>query len=107
MLDGDLNLARARFFRALSDETRIAIIHALKKNGRMSVMEICSALKKEQSNVSHHLACLRNCGVVQVQKNGKNMIYFLRNNEVTEILGLAEKHVRDALESILACEVVK
>ncbi len=102
-----MNLARVRFFRALGDETRIAIMNALKKNGRMTVTEICSAVKKEQSNVSHHLACLRNCGIVRVKKNGKNAAYSLRNSEVVKILHLVDGHVKGALESILACEVVR
>lgn len=107
MLEGDLNLARARFFRALGDETRIAIIYALKKNRSMSVNEICSAVKKEQSNVSHHLACLRNCGIVQVKKNGKSVVYSPKNSETAKILRLSERHIRGVIESILACEVVK
>lgn len=107
MLEGDLNLARARFFRALGDETRIAIIYALRKNRRMNVMEICNTLKKEQSNVSHHLACLRSCGIVQVKKNGKNVVYSLRSDEAAKILSIAEGHVRGALQSILTCEVVR
>jgi len=71
MLNGDLTTAKKYFFSALSDETRLSILHALKENGEMCVNDICKATGKDQSLVSHHMACLRNCGLVNTEKNGK------------------------------------
>lgn len=107
MLYGNIISAKASFFRALSDETRISIVDALKKNEWMNVGEICSEIGKEQSIVSHHLSCLRNCGLVRTKKKGKFIHYALNGQLIEDILNSAEKHVNNLFESILTCEVVK
>lgn len=107
MLDRDLPSAEAAFFRALGDGTRLKILGLLKDQGELSVSELCSEIEKEQGTVSHHLACLRNCGLVTTRRDGKNIIYALNSKEkISKILSLTEDHVRDAIEGILKCEVV-
>ncbi|MFQ6050922.1 MAG: ArsR/SmtB family transcription factor [Candidatus Hydrothermarchaeota archaeon] len=106
MFDGDLTLAKARFFKALGDETRIKILEALRKNRWMSVTDICDETGKEQSSISHHLACLRNCGLVKTKKKGKFILYSLNGDLVQEILKLSDNHVRTLFEKILACEIL-
>lgn len=107
MLNGNLTTANKCFFGALSDETRLSILYALKENGSMSVSDICNATGKEQSLISHHMGCLRNCGLVNSEKNGKFVIYSIKNNLISEILDLSDRHVKDMFEGILSCEVVK
>lgn len=99
--------AKAGFFKALSDETRISIVDALQKNKWMNVGEICEEIGKEQSIVSHHLSCLRNCGLVKTKKEGKYTLYSLNGDIISEILDLTEKHVNALFENILSCEVIK
>lgn len=107
MFNGNLTTAKKYFFSALSDETRLSILYALKKNGKMSVKEICNATKKEQSLISHHIACLRNCGLVNSEKNGKFVFYSIKNDIISEILDLSDKHVKEMFEDILSCEIVR
>ena len=106
MIHGDLITARIHLFRALADRTRLEILDLLRERGEMSVTAICEAIGKEQNLTSHHLSCLRNCGLAQTRRDGKNIYYSLRNEKVTELFSKADAHVREVLESVLSCEVV-
>ncbi len=107
MLNGDLNTAKKYFFSALSDETRLSILYALKENSSMCVNDICKATGKDQSLISHHLTCLRNCGLVNTEKNGKFVVYSIKNELISKILDLSDKHVKEMFEGILSCDIVK
>ena len=72
----------------------------------MCVSDICKATGKDQSLISHHMSCLRNCGLVNTEKNGKFVVYSIKNEHVSKILDLSDKHVKEMLEGILSCEVV-
>ncbi|MFP3230207.1 MAG: metalloregulator ArsR/SmtB family transcription factor [Caldisphaera sp.] len=95
------------FFTALADKTRLEIVLFLIKSGESSVQEIANNLGKSQSLISHHLSCLKNCGVVNVVKKGKFSIYAINNKEVIEIINLAINHVSSYSKSILSCDVLK
>jgi DNA-binding transcriptional ArsR family regulator len=95
------------FFKALADRTRLQIVLFLMDKGEATVMEISENIGKSQSLVSHHLSCLRNCGVVKVNKKGKNSLYSISTEEVREILKTALKHVEKYSQSILACDIIK
>ncbi|MFQ6062504.1 MAG: ArsR/SmtB family transcription factor [Methanosarcinales archaeon] len=107
MLDRNLSTAKKHLFKALSDETRLAILYALKDNGKMYVTDICNAIGKEQSLISHHMACLRNCGLVNTEKDGKFVYYSIKNDLIVQILDLCDQHVETMFKDILKCEVVK
>ncbi len=107
MLNGDLNTAKKYFFSALSDETRLSILYALKEKSSMCVNDICKATGKDQSLISHHLTCLRNCGLVNTEKNGKFVVYSIKTELISKILDLSDKHVKEMFEGILSCDVVK
>lgn len=108
MLDQNLTGAEAYFFRALGDETRLKILNLLKDREELNVSEVCKEIEKEQGTVSHHLACLRNCGLVTTRREGKSIIYSLNGKDrIHTILELADRHVRETIEDILRCEVVR
>lgn len=107
MLYGDMTAVKARFFKALSDRSRISILEALREKEQMNVGEICEALNMEQSTVSHHLRCLRNCGLVRTRKEGKQVFYSLNGEIVEKLLVLSGKHVKALAQEILSCDVLK
>jgi DNA-binding transcriptional ArsR family regulator len=94
------------FFVALSDRTRLEIVIYLMQREKATVQEISNSLKKSQSLISHHLSCLRNCGIVKVTKSGKFSNYSINGDRVRKIIEEAINHVRDYSKSILSCEVV-
>jgi DNA-binding transcriptional ArsR family regulator len=98
--------ARENLFRALADGTRQEILEILAKDGAMNVTDLCRRLGKDQNLVSHHLSCLRNCGLVSVTERGRFAIYSIRNRNVLRLLGIADKHVAGIINDVLSCVVV-
>lgn len=71
-----------RFFSALSNPTRLAILEEL-RNGPRNVNQISEALGQEQSMISHNLKPLVTCRFVFVEKKWKERLYSL-NRETME-----------------------
>lgn len=62
--------------KVLSDSTRLAVLEAL-MSGPHNVGELIEQLNVEQSLLSHHLAILREHGLVEAHRAGKAVIYQL------------------------------
>ena len=56
-------------FRSLGDPARLAIVRRL-AGGEARVTDLTSELGLAQSTVSKHLACLRDCALVNVRAAG-------------------------------------
>ena len=82
------------FFSNLSNPLRINIIVSLKESAK-NVTEISKDLKVEQSKVSHALASLKNCNIVDVKQKGKQRIYSLNKKTIVPMLKLIDKHAND------------
>ncbi|MGC8648032.1 MAG: ArsR/SmtB family transcription factor, partial [Candidatus Micrarchaeia archaeon] len=92
------------FFHAISDYSRFSILRSILEK-EMSVSEIVAATGIEQSNVSHHLQCLLNCGMVNSRKKGKSRLYSV-NKEARTIVREIEKHIDSYEKSIISCNIV-
>lgn len=66
----------ARFFLALADPTRLALLDELRA-GEKTVGELVSALGCPQPKVSRHLKVLREAGLVHDRRDGRNVSYAL------------------------------
>ena len=62
--------------KVLSDPTRLAVLETL-MSGPKNVGELIEQLDVEQSLLSHHLAVLRDTGLVEASREGKVMVYQL------------------------------
>ncbi len=62
--------------KVLADTTRLAVLESLMDCPK-HVNELAHALHIEQSLLSHHLAQLREAGLVQATRDGKAMLYEL------------------------------
>jgi len=80
------------FFSKLANPLKTSILELLKEKGPLSVNEISTQLKIEQSKLSHALAPLRKCNIVQTTKQGKNRLYNLNKNTILPLLKLVDKH---------------
>jgi DNA-binding transcriptional ArsR family regulator len=60
--------------KALGELNRLRIVHLLLKR-QMSVNEVSEHLKMSQYNVSKHLRILKEAGLVEVEKLGKQRLY--------------------------------
>lgn len=70
-----------RMFKAFADETRLRILHLLKRRKEMCVCDIMQILRLPQSKVSRHLAYLRSAGLVRDRKQGLWSYYALSKPE--------------------------
>ncbi len=82
------------FFQHLASPIKIEIITALKEK-QMSVSELAKKIGVEQSKLSHALASLRYCTIVQVKQKGKKRIYSLNKKTILPILKILDKHRRE------------
>lgn len=79
------------FFRNLANPLKIKIISALKEK-ESSVNDLTYELKVEQSKISHALALLRKCNIVDVEKKGKERIYSLNKKTIIPLLRMIDEH---------------
>ncbi len=69
--------ARAEVFKALGHPARLAMVVAL-GGGERCVCELQEVVGLDMSTVSKHLSVLRNVGLVDAEKRGKQVFYSLR-----------------------------
>ena len=93
---------KAKLFRGLADPTRLGILEAL-RDGPRAVGEIVEATGLGQPNISNHLACLKDCGLVASEKRGRYVHYRLSDPRVAELLVLAQSLLADAAQGVYAC----
>jgi ArsR family transcriptional regulator len=74
------------FAKAIADETRQKIMKICCCEW-LSVNEIVEHLNVTQPTVSHHLAILREAGLVNVREEGKQTFYQLNQNRITSCCG--------------------
>ncbi len=75
------------FCKALADETRQAILQLLVE-GDKCVGDLVELFDMSQPTISHHLAVLKNLGLVSRRKEGKNVIYSVNQDNVIECCGM-------------------
>lgn len=92
----------AKYFRALGDPTRLAILHLL-EDGELSVGELVARLGVSQPKVSNHLACLRWCGFVETRREHRTIHYRLGDARLAQLLALGQELLEGNAEHIAAC----
>src|SRR5256712_6115752 len=94
--------ATARFFRVLGDPTRLKIIQLLMA-GQRTVGELVALVGKPQPRVSTHLACLRHCGFVSSERQGKEVFYRLALDGLDGIVDRASEAMEPIAERLATC----
>lgn len=77
--------------KAIAHPVRIAILEFLEDGRQATVTEIHEYLSIEQSTTSHHLGILKDKGVLGSKRDGKNTFYFIRNENLTNIIDCINK----------------
>jgi DNA-binding transcriptional ArsR family regulator len=93
---------KAKLFRGLADTTRLSIIESL-RDGEKTTSEIVQETKHNQSNVSNHLACLLDCGLVKNRREGKNIFYNLNNTKVAKLLEESDAVLSEIVRGLYHC----
>lgn len=79
--------------RAIAHPHRLLIVEMLFQQKTMNVTEIYERLGIEQAVASHHLRILKDRGIVQVRRDGKNSNYSLTSDEYFVVLEVMSKVV--------------
>lgn len=93
---------KSKLFRGFADPSRISIVEALRA-GPLTVGEIVRQTELGQSNVSNHLRCLSDCGLVVSEREGRHVRYALSDPRVAQLVGLAEELLADVARGVYAC----
>ncbi|MDR5693648.1 MAG: metalloregulator ArsR/SmtB family transcription factor [Armatimonadota bacterium] len=93
---------KAKLFRGFSDPSRLSILEAL-RDGPLTVTEIVEATGLSQSNVSNHLGCLRDCGLVSRRQQGRYVFYQLSDPRVRRLLHLADELLAEVAKGVYEC----
>ena len=93
---------KAKLLRGFADPSRLSILEAL-RNGALNVSEIVEVTGLNQSNISNHLGCLRDCGLVAGEQRGRYTYYRLSDERIDSLLRVAEEILADVARGIYQC----
>ena len=82
--------ARAEIFKALGHPSRLAMVAELGE-GERCVFELQEIVGSDMSTVSNHLRVLRQAGIVESEKRGKQIFYSLRLRCAVEFMHCADR----------------
>lgn len=94
--------AAVALFRGLADPTRLAIVQRLTR-GQARVVDLVRELGLAQSTVLAHLACLRDCGLVDFRPQGRASVYYLTRLELLDLFAAAERLLAATGEAVTLC----
>ena len=77
--------ALTRFGHALSDSTRVQILTLLSESPRYPA-DMAEMLEVTRQSISNHLACLRGCGLVVPEADGRRTRYVLSDDRIKHAL---------------------
>jgi len=83
----------ASMLKTISNPIRLRIINLLIERGRMNVKRIYEVIGISQSNASQHLKALEHVGVLDSEREGKNIYYKVCNPQMIHLLQCVDKCV--------------
>lgn len=81
----------AHILKGIGHEVRLRIIEMLHQEEGRSVQELQKELEIEQSVLSHHLGKMRDMGLLQSEREGRKVLYRLKDPELARIIDCMEK----------------
>lgn len=94
-------VARAVLLHGLADPSRLALVEAL-VDGPQRVTTLVQETGLTQSNVSRHLACLHDCGLVDRERQGREVHYSLVAG-LMDLLAAADRVLAQTGDRVCSC----
>src|SRR3954466_2919750 len=73
-------------FKALANDTRLRLLHALARAGELCVSDLCEAVGMSAQAVSNQLQRRADRGILGSRRQGNNVYYRITNPCVTDLL---------------------
>lgn len=86
--------AVSELFKVLGDSTRTKILFVLER-GELCVSDICECVDMSKYAVSHQLRILKASKLVKSRREGREIIYSLDDEHVSQIFDCALVHVTE------------
>ena len=83
--------ARRDVFQAIADPTRRQIIHLLSKQS-MSLNSIADNFESSRPAISKHIKILVECGLINVQQEGRERFCYVQLKKLREVKNWAEQY---------------
>jgi DNA-binding transcriptional ArsR family regulator len=84
----------AELFRSFSDTSRVRIMSALVE-GEKNVNVLAGIVGISESAVSHHMRGLRQMGLVQARREGKEVYYRVDDEHIIALFQQGVKHIKN------------
>jgi len=89
-------------FKALSDPTRRKILQLLRKQN-LTAGEIANHFNISKPSISHHLNILKQADLIQDERQGQNIMYYLNTTVIDDLLGwflnLSSKPIKEGMDN--------
>lgn len=87
---------QAGISKTLANPIRLAILHTL-RDGEKNVNELTDMLGISQSNLSQHLALMRQVGILKTRKQGTSIYYSVTNPKINQACDMVREVLLDQL----------
>lgn len=77
---------QAEILKAISNPIRLCLVDKLCKYGKCNVSFFTNCMDVSQSNVSQHLSKLKDLGILENEKVGQTVNYYIKNEKVKKII---------------------
>lgn len=75
-------------FKVLANDTRLRLLHALVRNGELTVSNLCEQVEMRPQAVSNQLQRLSDQGIVEPRRDGNSIFYKIVDSCVPALLDL-------------------
>jgi ArsR family transcriptional regulator len=86
----EITILQAEVLKTLASPRRLEILHVL-AHGPVEVGRLAEAIGATQPNVSQHLGVLRGAGIVEAERDGREVRYRLADPDVMVACGVMRK----------------
>jgi DNA-binding transcriptional ArsR family regulator len=86
----------SRLFSAVSDPTRLRILHALTVTKELCVCDLAVIADLSVSAVSHQLRLLRDRNLVRARRDGRMVYYSLADDHVRDLIAIGVEHANES-----------
>jgi ArsR family transcriptional regulator len=97
----EITILQAEVLRTLASPRRLEILHMLAR-GPIEVGRLAEAIGATQPNVSQHLAVLRSAGIVEAERDGREVRYRLADPDVMVACGVMRSVLERRLNRLSA-----